>query len=646
MKTCNCNFKPNMAVLQPITINHMEVRNRFVMPGMGTLFGEPDCTVGDRFVGYIEARAKGGLGLIIVEYTAVVSEGRAATNELGIWDDRFIPGLKRLTEAAHKHGAKIGIQLHHAGRGTSTKTTGLPVYSASATEGTKGQVANELSKEKIQEYVEAWGAAAKRAKEAGFDCVEIHGAHGYLIHQFISPLSNLRTDEYGGSRENRMRFPVEIVKSVRKAVGPDFPITFRISAYDVLEGGRTVDDTVEEVKILEEAGIDLINVSDAMLESAYMIITGGAVEPGFLGEAAEKVKKAVNIPVCVVGKIHVPEIAEDIVGNGKADMVAIGRAAIVDPEFVNKVKDGRFEDIRQCIHCLNACYSEPVQCTQNPYAGHEYEYNFNAATEYKNVVVVGGGAAGLEVAVTLAKRCHKVTLLEKEETLGGQVMYAAKIPHKGDFANVIDFRIREAGNWGVNIVTGVEGTPNVIRRYKPDAVVIATGATPIIPPIPGADNKDLIVTAPEVLSGKKEVKGENLVVVGGGAVGSETANYYAQQGKKVTIIEMLPQIAGDVPFGNKIWLLKDLEDKNVRVMTSTTVKEFKNNVVVVEVDGKTEEVPADTVIMAIGSRPNNALVEEVKAALPGIDVYTIGDALRVRRIQHAVAEGAVLGHKI
>lgn len=633
-----------MKLLQPIKIKNMVVRNRVVMPGMGTLFGNPDNTVSDRLKGYIEARAKGGVGLIIIEYTAITPGGRAAVMELGIWDDRFIKGLKELVEIAHSYGAKIGIQLHHAGRGTTSSKCGRRPVAPSAIMGSSGELAEELSIEEIQDIVKKYGEAAARAKEAGFDCVEIHGAHGYLISQFLSPASNHRTDKYGGSLEGRLRFPVEVIKSVRKVVGVDYPIFFRINAEDMVEGGRTVKDTIKEAPVLVQAGVDVLNVSIGMLESSNWIITPGKPQFGFNADNTEAIKKVVDVPVIAVGKIHSPEIAEEILVENKADMVALGRALIADPEFVNKVRDNNWNDIRRCIHCLNGCYSEPVTCTQNPDLGHEWEYQYLPTGLAKNVVVVGGGPGGLEAALVLAKRCHQVTVYDKNSSLGGQVKCAEKPPYKCDFENIVEYRKRQLEARGVNIVLGKEVTLEDIKRMNADTVIIATGSIPIIPPIKGIDSSK-VVYFDDILQ-EKVLPGENVIVVGGGSVGIETAHYLFKKGKKITVVEMLSEVARDVPFAEKVALMDEIEGK-VEILTDSKVMEITEDNLILEQNNEKKILTGfDQIIMAIGSKPNNRLYCEIKDAMPDLELYLIGDAKKARKIIHAIAEGNKIGRTV
>jgi len=510
--------------------------------------------------------------------------------------------------------------------------------------GASGEMPRELTIEEIKNLIDDFATAAVRAKKAGFDCVEIHGAHGYLISQFMSPVSNLRADEYGGSFEGKLKFPIEVIKSVRKAVGEDYPVFFRISVEDMVEGGRTISDTVKEAPLLVAAGVDVLDVSIAMLESANWIITPGAPEFGFNADNTEAVKKAVNVPVIAVGKIHSPEIAEKIIAEDKADMVALGRALIVDPEFVNKVADGNWQDIRRCIHCLNGCYSEPVTCTQNPDLEHEWEYKYTPAGLAKNVVVIGGGPGGLEAALTAAKRCHKVTLFDKDSCLGGQIKSASKPPHKDDFENVIEYRKRQAMSWGVNFITDKEIGVDDLKKMDVDVVILATGAEPMIPPIKGVENAK-VVYFDDVLQGKV-VSGENIAVVGGGSVGAETADYLVSLGKKVTVIEMLDSIAADVPFGAKIVLMKELSEK-ATLMTNTTVKEICGDKLILEDrDGEKELAAMDQIVMAIGSKPNNKLYDDIREQMPGVELHILGDACKVRKIIHAIAEGNRIGRLV
>lgn len=629
---------------EPITINGMLLKNRFVMPGMGTLYGDYETnTVNERFKGYIEARAKGGMGLIIVEYSAVSPEGRAAAMELGIWDDRFIPGLRELTDTAHKYGAKIGIQLHHCGSATTKDVCGCQPVAPTSGIGYK-DMPRELEIDEIERLVDAFGDAATRAKKAGFDCVEIHGAHGYLISQFMSPYSNKRNDKYGGNQENRMRFPLEIVKAVRKSVGDEYPILFRYSSEEHIEGGRTLQDAIEEAKMLEQAGVDVLNVSVGFLGmSGQWIITPGYQEKGFLKENACSIKKAVSIPVIVVGKIHNPEIAEAILKEGCADLVAIGRASIVDPEFPNKAIDGRWDEIKQCLHCLTGCYNEPVGCAQNPEVGHEFESNLQPATSQKKVVVVGGGPAGLEAAIVSAMRGHRVTVIEKNGILGGQINYAKVPPWKDDLKNAIDFRQRKALSLGVEIITGVDASINTVKSFNPDVVIVATGATPKMIDIRGLDPARM-VSAVDILSGDRDF-GKNVIIVGGGSIGCETAHFLWEQGSNVTIIELLPSIAGDIPFGEKVFLLDALKGK-VDIYTNTKIVEMKEDTLFIETsEGRKNIDDINTVVIAIGMTPDCSLAG-IERELGNAEIRFIGDAKKVKRIQEAVASGYEAGISI
>lgn len=636
----------NMRCLQPITVKNMKLKNRLVMPAMGTLFGDPNTNmVSDRYLGYMEARAKGGTGLLIVEYTAVMPEGRAASMEFGLWDDRFVNGFQKLTNLVHGYGAKICVQLHHAGRSTTKQKSGWqPVAPSVLSNCQGGEEPKEITKEEIKEVIQAFADAAKRAKDAGFDCVEIHGANGYLLSQFLSPYANKRTDEYGGSLENRMRLPIEVIKSVREAVGENFPIIYRVSIAEYVKDGRTEKDTILEAKMFEAAGVDILDLSIGLLDAPEYILTGGWLEKGFRINDVAKVKSSIKIPVIGVGKLHTPELVEDAVANGKTDLVALGRALIADPEFPNKLADGRWNEIRQCVHCLNSCYDEPVNCTQNPIVGHEKQYELKSALISKNILVIGGGPAGMQAAITAAERGHKVTLWEKEIELGGQVEAAWRPPYKGDMKNIIDFRKVRLERLRVNVVVGKEASIDEIKRQKCDAVILATGSKPIIPPIKGIDTTK-IFTASDILT-KNFDCGKRIAIIGGGSIGAETANYLAKQGKEVYLIEMLDKIASDVPYGNRVQLMRDLEE-NTNLMVSSKIKEIKDTTIIVERNNNEEKIHnVDSIVIAVGLKSEKKLEKEIKEQLPEMELKVIGDAKKVRKIEYAIKEGFLAGYEI
>lgn len=636
-------FEKDLNLLKPIKINKMTVKNRMVMPAMGTLYGNEDNTVSSRLKKYIEARARGGVGLIILEYTAVAPEGRAAVSQLGIWDDRFIEGLGEIADVAHRYDAKVGIQIHHAGRASAPEVCGSQPAGPSPVAGITGKVPKEMTKDEIKEVVIAFGKAAGRTKAAGFDFVEIHGAHGYLISQFMTPFANKRQDEYGGSLDGFLRFPLEVVQAVREVVGPFFPVLFRLSAEEHVEGGNTLDNYVNMAKRLAEAGVDALHVTSGLLESRKWIIAPASVEPGLNIHAAEVIKAAVNVPVIVVGKIHTPDLADEIIKSGKADMVALGRALLADPEFPNKVASGRWDDICQCVHCLQGCSARPIACIQNPELGREGEYVLKPSGNTRKVLVIGGGPAGMEAARVSARRGHSVTLFEKEKSLGGLVAVASVPPYKGELQRVSDFRIRQLEKYGVKVILSKEANIEDIKLIKPDAVVLATGGVPVKPDIPGINGEN-VVFAWDVLKGSATV-GQNVLVIGGGGVGAETADYLAAQGKKVTIIEMLQKIAADMPSVLRFELLERL--KPVTMMVSTKLLKIGTGEITLESQGETKTLAGiDTVVLAIGAKPLNSLADKMIFEAPEIELHIIGDALMPRDIQQATAEGAKIGNTL
>ncbi|MDI3500957.1 MAG: hypothetical protein PWP22_728 [Thermoanaerobacter sp.] len=650
-------FKMNSSLefeklLEPIQIGPMKLRNRIVMPPMVTNYAAADGAVTERFKAYHQARAKGGVGLIIVEATYVHPSGKGFQNQVGIYKDELISGLRELTETVHKYGAKIAVQLYHAGRQTTSKVTGMKVVAPSPIPcPVKQEMPKELSVDEIKELVESFGQAARRAKEAGFDAVEIHGAHGYLLNQFLSPYSNKRTDEYGGSFENRIRFPLEVVRRVREEVGGDFPIIYRMSAEEYVPGGLTIEDTKIFAQKLVEAGVNALHISGGVYESSAMIIQPAAIPQGCFVENAAAIKKAINskIPVIVVGRIKDPLMAEQIIREGKADLVSMGRALLADPNLPQKVSEGKIQEIRKCIGCNQGCIDRLFQdlditCIANALTGHETEFDIeNPAEKKKKVLIVGGGPGGLEAARVAALRGHEVILYEKQTDLGGQMRIAAVPPYKGEINDLANYLINQVKKSGIAIVKGKEADMKTIQEVKPDVVILATGSEPIIPEIPGANQKN-VVTAHDVLK-NAVIVGKKVVVIGGGLVGCETAEFLADQDKEVTVVEMLDDIAIDVGALTRVLLLNRMAEKKITVLTKSKVREISGDKVIIESKSGTQEITGiDTVVMAVGSKPKNDLLKSIEEE--NIPVYAIGDCIKPRKFIDAIHEGFRIAYNL
>ncbi|NLV34927.1 MAG: FAD-dependent oxidoreductase [Clostridiaceae bacterium] len=630
-------------VLEPGKIGKLELRNRIVMAPMVTNYCDHDGHVTERFKAYHEARAKGGVGLIIIEATYVTPSGRGFPNEVGISDDSHIKGLKELTDAVHKHGAKIATQLYHGGRQTHAAVAGrTPVAPSSIACPVCQEVPDELTTEEVKEIVEAFAEGAKRAKEAGFDAVELHGAHGYLLNQFLSPYSNKRTDQYGGSFENRMRMPLEVLKEVRKKVGKDFPIIYRLTSEEFVAGGLTIEETKQFSKVLVENGIDAINVSGGVYESAAMIIQPAAVPQGLFVENAFAIRKAIGakVPVMVVGRIKDPEMAETILEQEKADFITMGRGLLADPEYVNKLSRNDLDGIRRCIACNQGCIDRlfmnlDIGCLVNATVGNELDYSTDKAAIKKKVVVIGSGPAGLEAARVAALRGHDVTIFEKEDKIGGQLNIAAVPPHKEEVADLIKFLTEAIRRLKVRVVLNKEADVETIKAEKADAVIVATGSAPVTPNIAGIDRKE-VVNAHDVLKGKAST-GQNVVVVGGGSVGCETAEYLVTKGKNVTIIEMLDDVMQDSGVAVKALMLMRLAAENVSIMRKSKVIQIKDNCVLVQTEnGNQCVINMDTVVIAVGARSVNTLSDKLKGAR--IPHTVIGDCIKPRKIYEAIQE--------
>ncbi|HWQ43959.1 MAG TPA: FAD-dependent oxidoreductase [Desulfosporosinus sp.] len=635
-------------LFEPISIGKLKLKNRLVIGPMEVIYCADNGTVTDRYLKYVEARAKGGWGLIINEAQAVTEDARAFDRCSGMWMDEQIEGASKVVEVAHKHGAKIAVQLIHGGR--QTIATGAPVVGPSPIKDpTLVNTPRELTVAEIKDIVSAFGDAALRVKKAGFDAVEIHGAHGYLIQEFTSPYSNKRTDEYGGNLMNRARFPVEIIKDVRKKVGDDFTVIYRMSATELLpEGeGLTIADSRALAKMFEAAGANIIHVSVGNYTTIRYMLPPAAVPHGFSADYAAEIRKAVSVPVITVGRYNDPFIAEAALENDKADMICMARGSLADPEFPNKAREGRIDEIIHCIGCQGCVAQlykkEPIKCTVNPKTGREGEYLDAPAEVKKKVLIIGGGIAGMEAAIAAAGRGHDVTIFEKSDRLGGQWLIAAVPPYKQELATFTVWQKRQLDKLGVKIHLNTTFDEKMLDAEKPDAVILATGTKPYLPNIPGID-RDNVCTAFDVLSSKKLV-GDNVAIIGGGEVGVETGSYISSLQNKVAIFEMLDALSPEGESSINYFQFEYLEKRNAQIFTNAKVLEIKKDAIVYEIDGEVSEFKGiKDVVIALGSKPENALKEKLEGKVKKLVV--VGDASEVGQGMEAVESGFQAGYYI
>ncbi|HOJ23002.1 MAG TPA: FAD-dependent oxidoreductase [Armatimonadota bacterium] len=633
------------ALFSPGRIGSREAKNRLVMAPMVRNYADREGRVTPRFLAHMERIARGGVGTMILEASYVTPEGKGFANQLGIHSDDLIPGLAELAQLAHAQGALIGPQLFHAGRQTSAAVTGTqPVAPSAVTCATVGEEPRALSVEEIQTIVDAFGQAARRAKEAGFDFVELHGAHGYLLMQFLSPLTNTRDDAYGGSREKRMRFLEEVVRATRDAVGAGFPIIVRLSGDELLPNGLKMEDTIAIARRLEELGVDALHISAGGYDSynTGLMIQPMAIPDGPLIPYAQGVKQAVGIPVIAVGKLRSPELGDQLIRDGKADFVAIGRSLLADPEWPNKAREGRLKEITPCIACNQGCISRlflqrDVWCTVNPVTARELEFSKPAPATKKRVLIAGGGPAGMEAAKVATERGHSVVLFEEDDHVGGQLIAATAAPFRPGWAELDNYLIDEMVRLGIDVRLNTKVTPDVVRQEKPDAVILATGSSAVTPDFPGVQLANVVI-ARDLLEGKATAKGR-VVVAGGGCAGAQTAEYLAERGHPVVIVEMLDEIAVDAPRADRELLLERLRKRGVEFRVRTKNTEMKAGSVTVEDPQGTHEWPADTVVICLGSRANDELVRELQGVIG--HVISAGDAVKPRQVTEAIAEGAL-----
>ncbi len=647
-------------LVQPARIGSLALPNRVVMTTVKLGYAGKDGQVTDRHLAFYVRRAQGRAGLLTTEPMYVQPNGKEIPTQLGIYDDSFLPGLERLSAVVHQAGGRIMAHINHAGRAANPKLVSPEnLVSASAVPCPANKaVPRPLEKKEIQGLVEAFAAAAERVKKAGFDALEIPFSHGYLVHQFLSPHTNKRNDEYGGDFENRFRFGREILQAVRDRVGPDFPLVVRMNAEDHFEGGMTLDDALRLALRLEEAGADALSVSSGtMCETPPFCLYPIGTPKAHLLPAAAEIRKIVSIPVITAGRIRTPRVAEEALREGQTDLVGLGRAFLADPDWVRKVEEGDEEAVLLCAACHQGCLFElrkarGTSCMFNPLTGKEGEIRIEKTGAPKRVLVAGGGPGGMEAALVAAWRGHQVTLFEKENRLGGQVLLAAKVPTKEEFADFVKWQALMMERAGVEVRLGVEVTADLVAEMDPQAVVLATGGRPRIPDLPGLEETRW-TTAYDILAGKSRVSTRTAFVVGGGTVGLEAAEFLARQGVEVTAVKRKPELAASMDPLPAAVFLKRLQKEGVQVLTGYAITRFQtdqegNTTVFArpwpEREGEPERAfPAETVVIALGLEPENRLAQEIQGR-PG--VFVVGDAREPREILDAVWEGFEAGLKI
>lgn len=662
-------------LFSPIKIKNMELRNRIVMPAMHFLNSWDGQLLPHHFDYFVE-RAKGGVGLIIIG-GCTIDETSGAKNMISVAHDKFLPELSALAQAVHAQGAKIAAQLYHAGRYAHSWLMGgkQSVSSSSVRSKFTGETPRELSLPEIKQIQKNYALAAGRVKKAGFDAVEVIASAGYLISQFLSPLVNRRKDEYGGDYENRMRFGLEVAQEIRREVGPDFPLIFRVAGNEFMEGGLANKEAQIFCRELEKVGVDMINVTGGWHETRVPQITMNLPRGGFV-YLARGIKEAVSIPVMACNRINDPILAEKILRSGQADLIGFARALIADPELPNKAYWGRLEDINYCIACNQGCFDpifeqKPQTCLVNPRAGAEGKLTIIPAPVKKKVMIIGGGPAGMEAARVAALRGHRVALYEKKERLGGQLPLAAAPPGRQEFLTFAHYLEKQLKKLQVPIYLGTEATVLHVEMEKPDVLILATGAEPIVPDIKGVDQPHVLkawdVLAEEVNTGRE------VVIIGGGAVGLETALFLAHQGtldpetlhflifnqaepmenlksllyhglKKVTVVEMVRKLGADIGLSTRWTILQDLARLGVKTLTKARAQEITKEGVLIQREDKEEFLPADTIILATGAKPVNSLYQPLQNKFK--EIYLIGDAKEPRRALEAVAEGFAVAREI
>jgi len=657
-------------LFEPVTINRLRVANRTVMPAMGLHFTD-DYAFNERYSAFYRRRAHGGVGLMIVGPLAIDLKGGAPVMP-GLFDDTNLPVLGKLLAELHRDTeAKLGVQLFHMGRNAPARLfTGEPALAPSAVRSRlTGDVPKAMTEEDIDRVQDAFAQAAIRAVAAGFDFIEIIACTGYLISQFLSPLTNHRTDGYGGSWENRMRFGLEVIRRVRAAVGPGVALGIRVAGNDFMEGSNGNGESALFCAEAEKAGADAVNVTGGWHETTVPQLTS-AVPPGAYAYLARGIREKVSVPVFASNRLGDPAVAERVLRSGSADLVCWGRPLIADPDLPRKVKEGRRDEIVRCVSCNQGCFDSiflgrGIFCAVNPRVGREEQELPARASRPRKIWVAGGGPAGMQFALTASGLGHDVTLFEKEGCLGGQIDVASRPPGKGELVYIRDGLEKRLKLEGVAVRCGRPLTAQDVREAAPDCVVVATGARPLRISVPGVDGAQ-VVDAWDVLVGRVPRIGDRVVVVGGNAVGLETAEWIASDGlpdaetfaflacheaedgetlkrlsrsngRRITVIDMADRIGANVGPSTRWVLMQSLRRHGVTLRPRARLLEITVDAVIVETDAGTESIGADTVVLAVGSRPMNELAEDCRAL--GVPVILIGDAKAPRKFSDAIAEG-------
>lgn len=646
-------------IFSPMTIRHMTVKNRIVMMPMGTNFGEQNGEMSFLHINYYEQRAKGGTGLLIVENASVDSpQGSNGTTQLRIDSDNYIPRLYKLCENVHKHGACIAIQINHAGASAMSSRIGMQPVSASDVPSKEGgEIPRPLTKEEILNIVRKYAEAARRAQICGFDAVEIHAGHSYLISQFLSPIYNKRTDEFGGSAENRTRFARMILEAVRKQVGPHFPIFLRISADELMEGGNTLEDTLAYLECLEKE-VDVFDVSCGLNGSIQYQIDANYLPDGWRSYMARAVKEKFGKPCIAVGNIRHPQIAEEILAKGDADFIGMGRGLIAEPEWVNKVEYGNECDLRSCISCNIGCaghrigLNQPIRCTVNPAVNSGEDYMKHKIKKPCNVVVIGGGTAGLEAACTAAEVGCTTFLIEKKAELGGLASVISKIPDKKRLGEFPQYLIRRAEKLhNLFVFCNTQATTELVKSLNPDIIVNATGSEPTLPPIRGlhdlVDKEDshvatvlkMIERIPEY---PEHMEGRKVVIIGGGAVGLDVMEFFTERGARVSMVEMFPMIGNGLDPVSRCDIHAKLKKYQVEQMVNTMLQEVRNDRFIVKTpQDEIKELPFDYGFICLGMKASTPVLKELEEIFSdtNVEIINIGDSKRARRIIEGTEEG-------